>query len=197
MTTGLADSPTRKKILYGALRNLALFGADRVSMSGVADAAGVSRGTVYRYFTGRDELLDALGELMRDIFERGVNEAAAGGRDTREKLQRILDSRLDRESRQAIRRLRELQPGFTLDFYTKYLPNITAIYKAALAENFDAEASKLSLDDLADVVTRITVTETLFDDDSEHITTLMMSLWDTIHESDRFEPRLLEDASGL
>lgn len=45
------------------------------SMSDVASAAGVARGTVYRYFQGREALLEALGSVA--VQEAGAGLAAA------------------------------------------------------------------------------------------------------------------------
>jgi AcrR family transcriptional regulator len=45
------------------------------SMSDVANAAGVARGTVYRYFQGREALLEALGTVA--VQEAGGGLAAA------------------------------------------------------------------------------------------------------------------------
>ena len=45
------------------------------SMSDVASAAGVARGTVYRYFQGRESLLEALGSVA--VEEAGQGLAAA------------------------------------------------------------------------------------------------------------------------
>lgn len=45
------------------------------SMSDVASAAGVARGTVYRYFQGREALLEALGRVA--VEEAGQGLAAA------------------------------------------------------------------------------------------------------------------------
>jgi TetR/AcrR family transcriptional repressor of mexCD-oprJ operon len=62
-------------ILDGAARLFATEG-DHASMNEVAEAAGVARATVYRYFPNRDALLD---ELARTAV-RGVDDRLASAR---------------------------------------------------------------------------------------------------------------------
>src|SRR5579885_3233177 len=57
-TTGELRGETRDKILEGARQAISVHGLKRVGMSDVSDAAGVSRGTLYRYFPSREQLLD-------------------------------------------------------------------------------------------------------------------------------------------
>jgi AcrR family transcriptional regulator len=174
------DSRTRTKILQAALHHVALFGEDHLSMSGIAGEAGLSRGTVYRYFTNRDEIRDALAEHVQANFRQGVERATTGSDDTRVKLERIIESRVDPETRQAVRRLRDLQPAFTLNFLTVHMPDFVKVYEAALEDDFDRRDLLVSLHDFAQIIARIAVTETLFDDDPELIKSLCGALWDAI-----------------
>jgi AcrR family transcriptional regulator len=185
----VTESRTRGRILQAALHHIALFGEDRLSMSGVADEAGLSRGTVYRYFTNREELLDALAEHVRAGFQAGVENAARGGGDTRAKLGRILDGRVDPETRQAVRRLRELQPAFTLNFLTVHMPDFIDVYERAMAPDFARDDLLMPLREFAEMMARVTVTETLFDDDPELIKGLVLAMWDAIQPSARRRPR--------
>jgi|AP95_1055475.scaffolds.fasta_scaffold00478_8 AcrR family transcriptional regulator len=50
----------RRRIIAAGYRMLLQFGENKTSMGDIADAAGVSRGTVYRYFDDRDQLLEAV-----------------------------------------------------------------------------------------------------------------------------------------
>jgi AcrR family transcriptional regulator len=179
------DSRTRTKILQAALHHVALFGDERLSMSGIAGEAGLSRGTVYRYFTNRDEIRDALADHVRTNFREGVQRAAVGTGDTRAKLERIIEHRVDPETRQAVRQLRDLQPAFTLNFLTVHMPDFVEVYEAALVDDFDRPDLLLSLHDFAQIVARIAVTETLFDDEPELIKELTAALWNAIQPKSR------------
>jgi TetR/AcrR family transcriptional regulator len=72
----LDDEEARRRILDAAGRCIVRRGNTQVRMGEVADEAGVSRSTVYRYFPGRDDVLlglmmmrvdNALGELVRSL----------------------------------------------------------------------------------------------------------------------------------
>jgi len=60
----LDDEEARRRLLDAAGRCIARRGNAQIRMAEVADEAGVSRSTVYRYFPGRDEVLLGL-MLMR------------------------------------------------------------------------------------------------------------------------------------
>ncbi|KKC06101.1 TetR/AcrR family transcriptional regulator [Mycobacterium nebraskense] len=72
----LDDEEARRRILDAAGRCIVHRGNTQFRMGEVADEAGVSRSTVYRYFPGRDDVLlgliltrvdHALGELVRSL----------------------------------------------------------------------------------------------------------------------------------
>ncbi len=69
-----ADDSTRTRILHAALECFMQLGISRTSLHDVARHAQVSRGTVYRYFSERQELIDATIELRG---QRYYQEAAA------------------------------------------------------------------------------------------------------------------------
>jgi AcrR family transcriptional regulator len=72
----LDDEEARRRLLEAAGRCIVRRGNAQIRMAEVADEAGVSRSTVYRYFPNRDEVLlglilarvdTALGELVRSL----------------------------------------------------------------------------------------------------------------------------------
>jgi len=54
------DSSKRRQILDGARKVFMDLGFDGASMGEIARAAGVSKGTLYAYFTSKDELFEAI-----------------------------------------------------------------------------------------------------------------------------------------
>jgi len=71
---------TQERILDAGEEAIRRFGLRRVSMAEVAELAGVSRGSVYRYFPDRDTLVAA---VLRRTAERFVESSASSVRRRR------------------------------------------------------------------------------------------------------------------
>jgi AcrR family transcriptional regulator len=71
------DTSSRQRILAATAEVLGRNGMTKLSLSEVALHAGVSRPTLYRYFAGKRELLDAFVVWERQFYERAVAEATA------------------------------------------------------------------------------------------------------------------------
>lgn len=74
-TVDAVRTETGQRILEGALTAIGRLGLRKVGMQDVSDLAGVSRGTVYRYFSTKEELLAALVSYERYRYERGLEHA--------------------------------------------------------------------------------------------------------------------------
>ncbi len=72
-----ADNSTRQRILAATAEVLARNGMTKLSLSEVALQAGVSRPTLYRWFSSKQDLLDAFVVWERQFYERAVTEATA------------------------------------------------------------------------------------------------------------------------
>lgn len=62
---------TRDRIMRGLANELLASGPHEVSIQAVADRAGVSHRTVYRYFESKDELFQAYGEWVDETVSQG------------------------------------------------------------------------------------------------------------------------------
>lgn len=68
------DPAKRAQILAGAGRVISRMGYDAASVNDIAREAGVSKGTIYVYFSGKEDLFE---ELMEDTRERMFQELEA------------------------------------------------------------------------------------------------------------------------
>jgi TetR/AcrR family fatty acid metabolism transcriptional regulator len=90
-TPTAARGEKRPLILRAATEVFAEQGFNSVTVAAIADRAGIGKGTVYEYFSSKDELLFAVFEWMNEgIFDRihGLIEVAG---TTLERLRSLLD----------------------------------------------------------------------------------------------------------
>lgn len=78
MTVQPVDNSSRERLLAATAEVLGRNGMTKLSLSAVAQQAGLSRPTLYRWFASKQDLLDALGTWERETYERGVTDACAG-----------------------------------------------------------------------------------------------------------------------
>lgn len=67
-----ATEGAREQIVEAARACFVRFGTEKTSMSDVAREAGVSRGTVYRYFHDRADLIEAVFAYETHLFHEGM-----------------------------------------------------------------------------------------------------------------------------
>jgi AcrR family transcriptional regulator len=72
-TAATSSSPeVREQIVKAARACFVRFGTEKTSMSDVAKEAGVSRGTVYRYFQDRADLVEGVFAYESHLFHEGM-----------------------------------------------------------------------------------------------------------------------------
>jgi AcrR family transcriptional regulator len=71
------DAEARKRIIDAALRLVDRRGAAQTTVSDIADELGITRRTVYRYFTGTDELFTAAAESALGGFVAQIDRVVA------------------------------------------------------------------------------------------------------------------------
>jgi AcrR family transcriptional regulator len=158
---------TRARILDGALQAIARHGLAKLGMSDVSEHAGVSRGTLYRYFPSREELLRSLAAAESERFQRRVGEALrsapAGGERLLVVLQHV--ARYVNEH-PAIPRLIETEPAFVLRYVREQFPALCAATRSILAPllvgTHPVRQGVATSDQLIEWLTRMMISAVLF-----------------------------------
>lgn len=83
------DEEARKRIIDATLRCVERRGPAQASLSDVADSLGITRRTVYRYFSGADELFATVAEVALGGFVARI-EAATAELDVGEQLVEVV-----------------------------------------------------------------------------------------------------------
>lgn len=133
LTPDVELSPSVIKILSGAIDVIASRGARRLSMSDIIDTSGVSRGTLYRYFSNKDEVLAAVSEFVCTGFENGIREAGQGIADPIERFKAVMQFYARYTNENSPDRVFEVEPGFHLAFFRSRF----ARYKIAVQDALD------------------------------------------------------------
>lgn len=71
------DTEARKRIIDTASRLVDRRGAAQTTVSDIADALGITRRTVYRYFAGTEELFTAVAEVALGSFVAQIDQLVA------------------------------------------------------------------------------------------------------------------------
>ena len=156
---GSAHGPTVERILGATLRLVGRRGVRRLGMQEVSEAAGVSRGTLYRYFPSKDHLMDAVAVFDEQQFSDGLAASLAAGRDPAEKIRLFVAFAFDYIRMHPARSLFESEPAFVLGYLLVHLPKLQSTLLEQLGDALDAApavaSGSLSREQLADIVVRL------------------------------------------
>lgn len=129
-------TPSVIKILSGALDAIAARGIRRLSMSDIIEASGVSRGTLYRYFSNKDDVLAAVAEYVCVGFETGLAACANGITDPTERFRCVMQFYSRYTNENSPDRVFEVEPRFHLEFFRSRFARYNAAVSAALQPTF-------------------------------------------------------------
>ncbi|MEH6758647.1 MAG: helix-turn-helix domain-containing protein [Parasphingorhabdus sp.] len=130
-------SPSVIRILSGALDAIASRGVKRLSMSDIIEASGVSRGTLYRYFSNKDEVLVAVAEFVCVGFETGIRDAGNGILDPMERFKSVMRFYGQYTIENSPDRVFEVEPAFHLAFFRSRFDRYKQAVLEALEHTFD------------------------------------------------------------
>jgi AcrR family transcriptional regulator len=150
---------TEERILSATLRLMGRRGVKRLGMQEVSEAAGVSRGTLYRYFPSKERLIDAVAIFDERTFTEGLATRLAAQDDPAERIGTFVAFAFDYIRTHPARTLFETEPGFVLGYLLTHLPKLQTALLAQLGEALDTvpavASGRLSREQLVDVVVRL------------------------------------------
>ena len=152
-----------ERILDGLIAAIDRHGSRKVSVTDVCAAAGVSRGTVYRYFPTREDLFAALGAHTLVWFRRVVEEAVAADPAVDHRVAVVVGaiSRITGDGK-PFREAYTTEPGYVLHHFEVSWSGFIAVLRDALAPAFPAgEQDGPRVDVAADVLARHILTRQL------------------------------------
>jgi len=128
-------------------------------MQEVSEAAGVSRGTLYRYFPSKECLLDAVAIFDERTFNEGLASALATCEEPTERMRAFVAFAFDYIRMHPARSLFEHEPAFVLGYLLVHLPKLEVALLSQLGDAFDSAPAvatgALSREQLVDVVVRL------------------------------------------
>jgi AcrR family transcriptional regulator len=84
------ESVARRSIQDAVVRILSRHGAERLTMERVASEAGVAKGTVYRFFRNKKELLESVRALSMEPLERDLTAVFDAPLPAGERIRRLI-----------------------------------------------------------------------------------------------------------
>ena len=150
---------TEERILIAALGLIGRQGVQRLGMAQIADAAGVARGTLYRYFPSRDHVLAAAADYDEVRFRAGLDEVLASVHAPEERIGAFVGYAFDFIGSHPARPLFASEPGFVLSYLLDHLPAMRGELIDRLGEALDTvpavKGGYLDRDQIADVIVRL------------------------------------------
>ena len=152
---------TEDRILKAALDLIGRRGVRRLGMQEIADAAGVSRGTLYRYFPSKDHVLMRAADYDERRFSVGLDAVLALASSPEERIGAFMAYAFEFIRTHPCRPLFESESGFVMGYLLDHLPSLRAELVLRLGDALDAvpavAAGALDREQLVDVIVRLFV----------------------------------------
>jgi AcrR family transcriptional regulator len=150
---------TEERILLAALGLIGRRGVRRLGMQEIAEAAGVSRGTLYRYFQSKDQVLAGAADYDSARFSNGLDAVLATAARPDERMAAFLTYAFDFIASHPCRPLFESESGFVMSYLLDHLPALRAELVYRLGDALDSvpavAAGELDREQLTDVIVRL------------------------------------------
>jgi AcrR family transcriptional regulator len=158
-TGPVAFGSTEERILRATLRLVGRRGVKRLGMQEVSEAAGISRGTLYRYFPCKERLIDAVAIFDQQSFTDGLAASLSECDAPTDRIRTFVAFAFDYIRTHPARALFESEPGFVLGYLLAHLPKLQVAMLTQLGDALDTvpavASGRLSRAQLVDVVVRL------------------------------------------
>jgi AcrR family transcriptional regulator len=165
-------SPTEERILVAALGLIGRRGVRRLGMQEISEAAGVSRGTLYRYFPSKERVLAAAADYDERRFSDGADAVLAAVSEPEQRISAFLGYAFDFIRSHSARSLFESEPGFVLSYLLDHLPALRGELVLRLGDALDevpaVKRGDLDREQLADVIVRLFASSWIIPESDEH-----------------------------
>jgi AcrR family transcriptional regulator len=137
--------PMRERILRATFKVLCRHGYGKFNLSDVSAQAGISRPTLYKFFSSKDDLLSAFSQFELRLVSEALTRAVEG-REGRERLEAVLQFLVDFYGSYQMRGLIEIEPGLVLTQMGEALPALSELIAQELVgEVSDPPAAAITL----------------------------------------------------
>ncbi len=152
-------SATEERILTAALGLIGRRGVRRLGMQEIAEAAGVSRGTLYRYFPSKGHVLMGAADYDERRFSVGLDQVLATVQVPEERIGAFMAYAFDFIRSHPCRPLFETESGFVISYLLDHLPSLRGELVLRLGDALDTvpavASGAVAADDLVDVIVRL------------------------------------------
>ena len=135
-----ADTSTRDRLLAATAEVLGRNGMTKLSLSEVATQAGVSRPTLYRWFSSKRDLLDAFVVWERESYEAAVAKVSVG-LPASERLDAALRIIVDFQQSYPGLRMIDIEPEQVIKRLTGVIPQMRAQFERLIPGPGGTEAA--------------------------------------------------------
>jgi TetR/AcrR family transcriptional regulator, repressor for uid operon len=168
-TAPAAGESVRDRLLDATSVVLAQHGPRKLSLSDIANVAGVSRPTLYRHFSSKDDLLQALATHEKQRYATELANAI-NSVDHDAQLDRALRFVVEFQKDYPMRGLVVIEPAFMIDQFERSLRTMSTALMPLLEEHSPAVLSgQIGSADLADLVVRTALSHFLLRGDDEQL----------------------------
>lgn len=155
-----ANSDTVARILDGALLALARRGRHKFAMSDICAMSGVSRGTLYRYFRNKDEVLEAIGGHVRVGLRQQLTADIEDRPALEDRVQVVVESLVrysgaHPETAEGIAAEPEWSLGFIRNVMPEFITLVEELLAPALELTTPIRTGAMTSGELAELILRV------------------------------------------